>query len=105
MNSATATPVEDTLPTRLALLNLGEAIFLCRMTRYTVIGAIEKGELKGFKTSTNQWGNWRIPRASLVLWMNSLGVDLAISEAGTAREGYPPPDFDRVVRANGRAGA
>jgi hypothetical protein len=87
---------QDTLPTQYAALSLPEVCWLCGMSRWSVVGAIERKDLRAHRTTPTREGHWRVARDDLVLWMNSCGVPLDLSLRGRGRFGSPPGDFARM---------
>lgn len=87
------TITERRLPSELAVYDLQEAAYLAQASRWSLVGAIQAGDLKAHRSTVGPRGHWRINRDELLHWMRSAGIPLDIALRGRPRFGRPPPDF------------
>ena len=82
------------LPSLMGSFSLGEACFLCHISRDTLREHCDRGVIRHFRTGGRP-GHRRITREALLVFMRSYDIPLDLASRGPCpqRQGCAPSDF------------
>lgn len=89
----TVSSIKPSLPSNMGSFTLKEAAFLTHVSRFTLRHECIIGKIQGYRSSN--CGYWRIGRASLINFMEQVGIPLDLALQGTCPhpDAYSPKDF------------
>jgi len=97
--------IDDNLPSQIGTFTLGECAFLCqisadRLRDYCMDTACPARARSGIRLQCYRIGRGtrpsrRVKRHDLIVWMNSMGIPLDVSQYGASRVtgAFPPDDW------------